>query len=367
MTQSRTARDAIYLAACAVNGTVPEADRVRTMDLDAVYALAARHLIGAVIAYALESAGVRDSRSAAAIASAMRKTALFERAWNDIKSQMEARGIWYMPLKGAVLKSYYPKYGMREFADHDILFDATRAGDVRAVMEGLGFTTERFGTSNHDIYHKPPVLNFEMHSALFGPSHDEKLYEYYRNVEDRLLGEGCEKRFSPEDFYLYFLAHEYKHYSGGGTGLRSLLDTYILLNRAPLNMNYVAAEAERLGIAEFEQQNRALALRLLGGEALSEADGEMLDYMLSSGTYGTINHRVENRMRKHGWGKLRYMLVRFSVPVSKKNRSYAAFAGMYPLFYKHKLLLPLLPFYRTFRAMRAGRFKREAQAIRQVK
>ena len=106
MTQNRTAQDAIYLAACAVNGTVPEADRIRTMDLDAVYALAARHLIGAAIAYALESAGVRDSRSAAAIAAAMRKTALFERAWNDIKLQMEARGIWYMPLKGAVLKSY---------------------------------------------------------------------------------------------------------------------------------------------------------------------------------------------------------------------------------------------------------------------
>ena len=39
---------------------------------------------------------------------------------------------------------------MREFADHDILIDASRAEDVRAVMEGLGFTAGHFGTGNHD-------------------------------------------------------------------------------------------------------------------------------------------------------------------------------------------------------------------------
>jgi hypothetical protein len=55
------------------------------------------------------------------------------------------------------------------------------------------------------------------------------------------------------------------------------------------------------------------------------------------------------------------------VPFSKKNTSYAAYAGQYPFFYKHKILLPLLPFYRTIRAMKAGRFQAEAKAIKNAK
>ncbi len=100
---------------------------------------------------------------------------------------------------------------MREFADHDVLFDAGRAADVRAIMEGLGFTAARFGTGNDDIYHKEPILNFETRTALFGPLHDKKYYEYYSDVKGRLLGDGREKRFAREDFYLYLVAHERKH------------------------------------------------------------------------------------------------------------------------------------------------------------
>ena len=116
-----------------------------------------------------------------------------------------------MPLKGAILKDRYPKLGMREFADHDILFDASRSAGVRTIMEDRGFATVRFGTGNDNVYHKEPILNFEMHRALFGPLHDKRLYEYYRDVKCRLLGDGREKRFAPEDFYLYLVAHGRKH------------------------------------------------------------------------------------------------------------------------------------------------------------
>lgn len=58
----------------------------------------------------------------------------------------------------------------------------------------------------------------------------------------------------------------------------------------------------------------------------------MLEYILSSGAYGTYAHSVENMIKKHGGGKLGYMLRRFRVPVSRKNREYGAYAAQYPLF-----------------------------------
>ena len=122
------------------------------------------------------------------------------------------------------------------------------------------------------------------------------------------LGGGFEKHLSPEDFYLYVTSHEYKHYSAGGTGLRSVLDTYVYLQKAAPDMDYVTAEAEKLGMAEFEAANRSLAMHLFSGAALTEADKEMLNYILDSGVYGTLNHQVENAMSRHGWGKIQYAL-----------------------------------------------------------
>lgn len=361
------AQDLIYLISCAVNGVKPDPVRIAGMDLDALYKLASRHLLAAAVAPALKAAGVKDARFVKALDHSALKSSTMDMEMAAAFEKFDAAVIWHMPLKGTVLQHLYPVYGMRQMSDHDILFDANRAEDVKAIMEGLGFSTEHFGAGNHDVYHKEPVSNFEMHRELFGPGHDKKLYEYYRNVEKRLLGEGYEKHFSPEDFYLYATTHEYKHYSVSGTGLRSLLDTYVYLQKEKPDMTYVAAEAEKMGIAEFEAANRTLAQRLFSGGELTEKDNEMLEYILSSGVYGTLDHRVENRMRRNGWSKLQYALSRFFVPVSKKNEDYHAFSTFYSFFYKHKILLPLLPFYRVIRGLKSGRLNAEVRALKNAK
>lgn len=361
------AEDLIYLVSCAVNGVKADPERIADMDMDALYKQANTHLLTAAVAHALETAGVKEERFVKAKKHSALKNAQMDMEMAEVFAELDAAAIWHMPLKGTILQHMYPVYGMRQMSDHDILFDAKRADDVKSIMEKLGFSVEHFGASNHDVYHKEPVSNFEMHTSLFGSSHDEKLYEYFKNIEKRLLGEGYEKHFSQEDFYIYMIAHEYKHYSIGGTGLRSILDVYVYLQKESLDMDYVATETEKLGIAEFEAANRLLAQHLFSGGELTQADKDMLEYVLSSGVYGTINHRVENKMRQNGWGKIKYALNRFFVPVSKKNKNYSVYAGYYPFFYKHKILLPFLPLYRTFRAIKSGKFKAEAKAIKNAK
>ena len=367
MTENPAARDVIYLASCAVNGQVPDRSKLENMDPDRVLAFATGHMLTAAVSFALESAGLGDGRTRDAVASSQRKAVLFRAALEGIKKELDRAGIWYMPLKGAVLQGMYPKFGMREFSDNDVLFDAARAGDVRGIMEKLGFTTEHYAVNNHDVYVKPPYLSFEMHRSLFKPAQGEELCEYYKNVEGRLAGEGCEKHFTPEDCYVYLLAHEHKHYSEEGTGLRSLLDTYVFLKNNTLDMDYVAAETEKLGLGEFERRNRSLALNLFGGGELTDEDLEMLDYFLMSGTFGTVGNKVAHKMSKEGWGRLRYALKRVAVPISPKNEEYAKAAETFPLFYKHKILLPFLPAYKVCRAIKSGRFREEAKAIKNAK
>ena len=135
------------------------------------------------------------------------------------------------------------------------------------------------------------------------------------------------------------IAHEYKHYSSGGTGLRSLLDTWVYLRKVPLDMAFVAGEIEKLGIADFEAANRSLALHLFGGEPLTEEEQEMLEYVLSSGTYGTMANRIRRQLREKGrWG---YFLSRMTLPFDMMTQLYPVLGRiplLYPFCWAHRLI-----------------------------
>jgi len=353
----------IYLARCAVNGDVPDRKLIDEMDLDKVCACAAKHLLGTCVSLALESAGCRDLRTGRAIAESVRKAMAYEAAYRQISQRMEAAGIWHMLLKGGVLRHDYPKPVMREMADYDLLFDGARAADVRAIMEDLGFTTVRFGSGNHDVYHKLPILSFEMHHALFGPQHAQKLYEYYKDIGSRLISDdGLHRRFTTDDFYVYMVAHEYKHYAGNGTGLRSFLDVYVFLHAHAdeLDMRYVRAETEKLGIAAFERASRSLAMHLFGGGQLTAEDLDMLEYVTHSTVFGTYQHHLENEVRKKG--RLRYFLSRLYLTRDEIQLGY-------PFFYRHRILLPIFPIYRLVNALinRRSTVMAEFEAMRAKK
>ena len=327
----------IALCSWAVNGSAPDKAQTAGFALDNLYAAARRQLLTGVAAYGLEAAGRIDPAFAQAKAKAIRKTVLQDAERTAVLNRLEEAGIWYMPLKGAVLKDYYPKLGMRQMCDNDILFDSSRAEDVRAIMESLGFQTKEFGVKYRDCYQKEPVCYFEMHRALFTPYAGASVFEYYRDVKARLIKDGGNAfgyHFSNEDFYLYMTAHEYKHFSYSGVGLRSLLDAYVFLKRfeGRLDEDYIAREAQKLGLAEFERQNRGLALRLFQGEALSDGDRAMLDYLSSSGVFGTKEQLAQNLVRKHG---------RATYLFKKLFPSCKAMCTLYPVLNKLPVLLPL--------------------------
>ena len=342
----------IYLTSCAVNEEIPEKELISGIDLEETLVFAKRHSISCCVSMALESAGIKNRETTEAIAHAMRRNGIFENSLEEVTARLNEAGIWYVPLKGIILKKYYPKPFMREMADHDILIDPSRAEDVKKIMEDLGFTTISFGKKHHDEYRKKTVLNYEIHTSLFMKETDPKRYEYYCSRRDfaRL-----------EDIYIYLVAHEHKHYSQRGTGLRSLLDIFLFLKKESIDWDYVEKEVSKLGIGEFEQKNRQLAVSMFS--AGKETDEQMLSYILSSGTYGTYANLVEKKMNKYGSNRVTYILRRCCVPVRASNPAYQSFARVYPEFYKNKILLPLLPFYRILRSAKTGKLGTELRTL----
>ncbi len=362
----QAAQDLICLLRCAANGSVPDAAQVRRMDLDAVYALARRHMLSAAAALALERAGFEDARSRDALSAALRRAAAFDAAMQQVSGALDAAGLWYAPLKGAVLRELYPAYGLREMADVDLLIDPAREDEAQRLMEQLGFTLQTQGSACHRVYRKGPFVTFELHSALFAPAHGEALHRYYQDVRARLVpSQGSRLRFTDEDFYVYLCAHAWKHFNAGGAGLRLLMDLYLYTEKTPLNETVVRRETEKLGIDHFEARLRALSRTLFAGEG--EADAELLSYMLHSGAQGSRAHLAQNGLRRAGGSPLRYAIRRLRVPLDKSDPLYSAYAARYPLFYRHKLILPLLPAWRFLGALGSGRLKNELSLFRRKK
>ena len=353
---SQAMEDVIYLCRCAVNDIIPEKEKTDKMNLEYLFQAAQKHSLSAVVAHSLEGAGIKDHAFRQAKAKSIRKVTVMEIDKELLFQRMEAEKIWYMPLKGAVIKDLYPSIGIRQMADFDILFDSKYAEQVHSIMLSLGFTCEHFGKSNHDVYFKQPVSNFEMHISLFNKTHKSEIYNYYRFVKDRLLKDTDNNygyHFSANDLYIYLTAHEYKHFHGGGTGVRSLLDTYVIWQKLgdELDEEYIRTECQKLDISDFERKNRQLAINLFGKGTLTEEDKEILQYIIFSGTYGTYKNHLENNLKKYGGGKkgkMKLILRRLFLPMDVVKETY-------PVVYRYKILLPGLFFYRLGKAVTVKR------------
>lgn len=409
--------DMLYLASFGINHkSNPDESclaRYRTNEENrkALFRMSARHFIDALVGTTLKQAGAAlpkywEDR----IVKAVRKILLFDAERKKLCAWMDSEQIWYLPLKGIILKDYYPSVGMRQMSDNDILFDADAWERLEKHMISEGYEAESVGKGNHDVYQKLPIYNFEMHRSLYGKGHDERWVEYYSDIKDRLLpgqaegmrdtihsasenttvnqtdsmyGENSSYGYhmNDEDFYIYITSHAYKHYSGSGTGLRTLLDFYAYLNAKEdtLDFDYIRTECKKLGIDDFEQHNRILCRKVFAPrqtynqasfeQSLSTDELEMLQYYLSSGVYGTFDRMVANRMEKQ------------TKADGKKNLSklsyyrHRVFPGMelyenYPLLVKHKWLIPAYWLYRIVRMLlsreRRDYMLREVKAVKRV-
>lgn len=321
--------EASYLAACALHGTVPKLQE--NLDYDGLYGFCKFHSITSIVAMALEETWKTQpadpdvmKKWRQARDKAIRKNILLNAERDRILAHLESIGCWYMPLKGSLLQFDYPVFGMRQMNDNDILFDEAYQETVYQYMTGIGYEAVVYRKGNHDEYVRKPVYNIEMHKGLFMSSVSPELFDYYRDIK-RLMISDPDKNFgyhmSENDFYIYLVAHAYKHYLYSGIGIRNLLDVWVYLSRHAdqLDFGYIAGELRKFGAEKFEAECRMLSRKLLGNPVrmseLTQREQEVLDIYFSSGTFGTGQQAVENQLRSGSGGsgfsgKLRYLLQR---------------------------------------------------------
>lgn len=311
-------KNLIYLSACAIQGITPDTNRVLNIDHGALWALASSHNMTSVVASALASSAPFKEKTVSEAVIQKWSRSYYMALTNELKFDaerkvildfMEENGIWYAPLKGIIIKTLYPKRGMREMSDNDILFDDNYADMMREFMENRGYETETFNLYHHDAYLKEPIYNFELHRTLFAEKDEPLWFEYYKNLKSKLIKDDDNKfgyHFSYEDLYIHTIAHAKRHYTEGGTGFKTFMDNYVFLEAKgdTLDKDYINRELIKLDIADYEKKLADMSYRLFANperifeDEFNPEDEHWLYDTEISGTYGSIKTSAFRKMNE---------------------------------------------------------------------
>lgn len=131
----------------------------------------------------------------------------------EVIAAFDKAGIDYIPLKGIVVKDYYPEPYMRHMGDVDILIhESDYADKIKPIMLGLGY---REGVeSNHEFQWIKDGYLIELHKKII-PSYNKDFYN--------VIGDGW-GWLKDGNQYAYLVAHFAKHYRDSGIGIGHLVD-----------------------------------------------------------------------------------------------------------------------------------------------
>lgn len=294
----------------------PEKDISAHFDWHKVYVEANRHCIGAMLFPYAKKAGCPEpilSEWEQVAGKALRKEILFDAERQAIIAEFEKEKIKYIPLKGIIIKDYYPKKGMREFTDNDMLIEEKDIPAATKIMEKRGYTSCYNEDFSDCPFHKAPIFNFELHKALF--SKKLPIAKYFKDpwkkaVKDENNNYGY--HMTNEDFYIHVIAHFYKHFvESSGAGLRYFADFYYLqqsfIKNQAVDIKYINKELAKIGIAEFCSKTINMTEGLFAGDE-ELLTGETFNYILASGIHGTKEQAIANKIKNKG--KFKYWLSR---------------------------------------------------------
>ena len=264
----------------------------------------------------------------------IQQTAAFE----EISRVFEEAGVVYVPLKGIVIRQYYPEPWMRTSCDLDILVheeDLERASEL--AIDRLGYKRDV-----HDGYHdislySPAGVHLELHFQIKEnmKTLDTVLACVWENVQP-VEGSAYRSAMSGEFFMFYHLAHMSYHFVSGGCGLRAFVDCHLLSEKQPCDQQHLEALLEAGGIRKFADTAFSYADAWLGCHRFgrSKIDASVQKYILNGGMYGTLENSISVQQAQRG-GRARNILNRLWIPYEALQIAYGAPADrkyMIPLY-----------------------------------
>jgi hypothetical protein len=284
----------------------------------------------------------------------------------SLTEALNRAGIAHLPLKGSVLRAYYPSPELRLSCDIDLLVSKDDLARARELLtSSLGYTDK--GEQSHDVQlYAPSGLHVELHFDLIESDALAEaaalLGDVWRYASPSEKG-SYTYRLLDEMFYFYHIAHMAKHFTvTGGCGVRPFLDLHVLHRAGRCGDEGARKHLLSIGgLATFEEAALELARVWMEDGAPTPRAEAMASFVLTGGVYGVVENRVSLAYGR-GKGRFAYVLSRLFPPFS-------FMCARYPLLKRLPILLPLCYLLRLFSPLWSGRARllaREARASRSI-
>ena len=270
-----------------------------SIDWNAFLELAVFHSLEALVYSGLQSFTEVPKRVLAQLEGAYHHAIFRDTQFSFIRSELTKaltdEGVSHIFLKGSCLKQDYPVPALRTMSDIDILIHVENFEKIdRAAAKLSG--KRKDGDGNHRNFLFPGDVLVEFHPNLL--HHSIPVGTGINPGWQYALegGFGGERFLSEEGFYLSILCHLANHFVTSGVGVRFVLDIWVCrhLRKAQLDRSFVEQELERFGLLEFTQKIEALSEAWFGNGEMSPELEELGEYILSSGTHGTVDRAMLN-------------------------------------------------------------------------
>lgn len=277
---------------------------------------------------------------------------------------LENAQIPFLPLKGSVLRKYYPEAWMRTSCDIDILVheeDLEKAVSLLVDEQGYasqGYTYNEKGAHDISLF-APNKIHLELHFTLIEDGLAKEASQVLKEAWNyTVIREGFTywHEMLDEMFYFYHIAHMAKHFENGGCGVRPFIDLWILdgIKEAnAMSRKELLAKGELSRFAEVAQK---LSRIWFESEQYEPITRQMESYLLHGGVYGNYENRVFVQQQIRG-GRLKYVISQIFLPYSKLKTHY-------PILEKYPWLTPFMEIRRWCKLIFGGHFKRVTKELK---
>lgn len=271
-------------------------------------------------------------------------------AYEEICGALDRAEITYVPLKGSVLRPFYPYESMRTSCDIDILIHESDLAAATDCLTAMGY---RSGRQNyHDIsLYAPNQIHLELHFNI--QENMDSLDAVLKDAWDYAVPvEGSRYAFTEPFLAFHIFAHMAYHFLSGGCGIRSLLDIWIMEYRMGIAYPCAKELLEKAGIYRFASEMSRLAEQCFAGQKLDLFGDSVLTYIFRGGVYGSSENSMA-MYKSQEKSSFHYLMERIFLP-------YRSMKVAYPVLKKVPILLPFCWVARWVKALTGGKTKQLA-------
>lgn len=329
--------------------------------VSALYSLAVRHDLAHIVASYLHKCGLKSEYAVCSEFNQKEIMSIYRNeqmkyAYAQICDTFDQASIPYIPLKGSVIRPYYPQESMRTSCDIDILVKEENLEEAIDALVRKGFKS---GDRNyHDVsLFSEAGVHLELHFNI-----QENIYKLDAVLKDAWqyakLTDGSQYKFTDDYFAFHMFAHMSYHFLSGGCGIKSLMDIWIMGHKMGVTYECSKELLEKAGIYRFAAEISTLVESCFSDKPKDEFSDMLLSYIFSGGVYGTSQNKIAVK-KSETKSTLLYALQRLFMP-------YKSMVIRYPILHKIPFLLPFCWIVRLSKMLFGGKAKHTIMELKTV-